>query len=101
VADYDTFAKAAVERQLVSGYLSSNRILLALTRVQTALYGALADLHGIPYLIDATTRFDGRLSGLLNKTASGTSTRVVTRVEAGSLPDDRFRIPEGWKRDRK
>ena len=99
--DYAAFATAAADKQLVLGYASSNKILLAIARGQTELYRALANLHGIPYLIDMTTKFDGTLSGLVNKVAAGTRTYIVTRVEVGPLPDSRFLVPDGWKRDKK
>lgn len=99
--EYAAFAKAAAAKQLVLGYASSNKILLAITRGQTELYRALADIHGIPYLIDMTMKFDGTLSGLLNKVAAGTRTFTVTRVEVGPLPDSRFLVPDGWKHEKR
>ena len=97
---FASFVKAANEKQLVVGYASSNRILLAHARGQTELYRALGELHGIPYVIDMTMTFDGHgmLTRLLNKTA-GARTSTVTRVGVEPLAAAMFTIPDGWKRD--
>jgi hypothetical protein len=83
------------------GSASSNKILRAITRGQTELYRALADIRGIPYAVDMTMKFDGTLSGLLNKVAAGTRTYTVTRVDVGAVPDSKFVVADGWKRDTK
>ncbi len=98
--DYASFVKAANEKQLIVGYVSDNKILLAEARGQTELYRALGALHGIPYAIDMTMTFDGHgmLTRLLNKTA-GARTSAVTRVGVDPIADAMFAIPDGWKRD--
>lgn len=100
--DYRTFAARADERQLVVGYASNNRIAMGITRGQTELYRALAGL-GIPYQIDLTIRFDGHglLSGLMNKVASGSRTSSVAKIAIEPIADDRFLVPDGWKREKK
>jgi hypothetical protein len=102
-ADYDAFATAAIERQLVVGYISGNRILLAIARGRTELYRALAALNGIPSSIDMKIRFEGKgmLTALLNKAASGEHASVVTRISVDPMADTLFSIPEGWKRQDK
>lgn len=101
--DYQTFARAAIERQVVLGPASDNRILLAVARAQTELYRALADLGGIPYLVDMKMDVDGRgmLAGLVRKTISGSRTSTVKTVTAAPLDDSTFEVPAGWKRERK
>ena len=101
--DYRTFTQAASARDLVIGYASDNRLLLALTRGQTELYRALSAIPGIPYLVDITIATDGKgmLAGLVRKTTSGSRTSTVTRVAEGPLDDAMFAIPGDWKREHK
>ena len=101
--DYATFAQAAIERQLVLGSSSSNRILLAMTRAQTELYRTLVAVGGIPYMIDLTTSVEGKgmVAGMVRKLLSGTRTTTVTKVVTGPLADGFFAIPDGWKREKK
>src|SRR5438128_1495213 len=58
-ADYAAFAKAAIERDLVLGVASNNKILLAITRGQTELYRAVATAHGMPFQVETNTDVDG------------------------------------------
>jgi hypothetical protein len=101
--DYHNFAKAAAKQQLVLGYTSDNKILLAITRGQTELYRALAELPGIPYVVDTTIKFDGHgaLTALLNKVGSGTRTSTVTEVAIDPLADSNFVVPQGWKHEKR
>ena len=97
------FVNAAIERQVVLGPASSNRILLAITRAQTELYRTLGRLRGIPYAIDMNLKADGHgvLAGIVNKVVSGTRTSSVTKVAVGPLSDALFGVPDGWKRQTK
>lgn len=101
--DYAAFAHAAIERQIVLGFSSNNRILLAITRGQTELYRALGELRGVPYLVDMNLKVDGHgmLAGIVNKVVSGSRTSTVTKVTVAPLADALFEIPEGWKRQKK
>jgi hypothetical protein len=102
-ADYAIFAKAAIDRQVVLGPPSNNKILLAITRAQTELYRALGELGGIPYVINMTlgTEGHGILAGMVNKVVSGTRTSTVTKVVFAPLSDGLFVIPDGWKHEKK
>jgi hypothetical protein len=101
--DYQAFAGAAIERQVVLGPASDNRIVLALARAQTELYRALADIGGIPYLVDMKMEVDGHgmLASLVRKLVAGSRTSTVTTVTAAPLDDSTFAVPAGWKRERK
>lgn len=101
-ADYGAFARAAVDRDVVLG-AADNSILLAVARAQSELYRALADLGGIPYVIDMTMAIDGKgmLAGIVRKGVSGTRASTVTAVSVAPLDDSTFAVPAGWKRERK
>jgi hypothetical protein len=101
--DYGAFARAAVEREVVLGPASNNRILLAVASAQTELYRALADLGGIPCLVDMTMSVDGTgmVAGMVRKLVSGSRTSTVTSVSVAPLDDAAFAVPAGWKRERK
>jgi len=101
--DYDVFAAAAIERQIVFGLASDNKILLAVTRAQTELYRALGGLHGIPYVVETATNVDGKgfLASVVRKAVSGTQTTEVTSVSIAPLADDLFVVPAGWKSEKK
>jgi hypothetical protein len=101
--DYAAFARAAVDRDLVLGPASDNRILLAVARGQTELYRALAGVRGIPFLIDTKSDVDGHgvLAGMVAKVVRGSRTTTVTSVSVAPLADTLFSIPDGWTRDRK
>lgn len=101
--DYAAFARAAIERQVVLGPASDNRIVLALARGQTELYRALADVGGIPYRVDMKMDVDGRgmLASMVRRLVSGSRTSTVTTVTAAPLDDSTFAVPAGWKRERK
>lgn len=101
--DYDAFASAAIERQIVLGPASDNKILLAITRAQTELYRALGGLHAVPYLVETATNVDGKgmLAGMVRKIVSGTQRTEVTRVSIEPLADDLFVVPAGWKSEKK
>jgi len=101
--DYDAFASAAIERQIVLGPASDNKILLAVTRAQTELYRALGGLHAVPYLVETATNVEGKgmLAGMVRKIVSGTQRTEVTRVSIEPLADDLFVVPAGWKSEKK
>lgn len=102
-SDYQAFARAAIDRQLVLGPASDNRLVLALVRGQTELYRALADVGGIPYVVDMNMDVDGRgmLAGIVRKVLSGRRTSTVITVSAAPLDNATFAVPAGWKRERK
>jgi hypothetical protein len=101
--DYLAFARAAIDRQLLLGPASDNRLVLALVRAQTELYRALADAGGIPFVVDMNMAVDGKgmLAGMVRKLLSGSRTSTVTAVSAGPLDEAMFVVPAGWKRENK
>ncbi|OFW05300.1 MAG: hypothetical protein A3H96_07630 [Acidobacteria bacterium RIFCSPLOWO2_02_FULL_67_36] len=102
-SDYQAFALAAIEQQVVLGPASDNRILLALARGQTELYRGLADLGGIPYVVDMKMDVDGHgmVAGLVRKAIAGSRTSTVKTVATAPLDAATFAVPSGWKRQRK
>ena len=101
--DYDAFAAAAIERQIVFGPSSDNQILLAITRAQTEMYRALGGLHAVPFVVETATDVDGKglLAGLVRKAVKGSQTTEVTSVATEPLADDLFVVPAGWKSEKK
>jgi hypothetical protein len=101
--DYLDFGRAAIERQVVLGPATDNRVLLALGRAQTDLYRGLTDLGGIPYLVDMKMDVDGSgmVAGLFRKVLTGSRMSTVKMVVAAPIDDATFVVPAGWKRERK
>lgn len=101
--EYVAFATAAVARDLVIGYASSNKFALAVTRGRTELHRALATVRGIPLQIDMTSKAEGSglFNRMLNKLVAGTAVSTVTSVTTTPLEDARFAVPDGWKRQQK
>lgn len=101
--DYLAFARAAIDRQLLLGPASDNRLLLALVRAQTELYRALAEIGGIPYAVEMNMDVDGKgmLAGMVRKLLKGSRTSTVTAVSAAPLDETMFVVPAGWKRENK
>jgi hypothetical protein len=101
--DYSTFVQSADARGLVIWYTSDNLILLAVTRARTELYRAIGATGGIPYLVEMTSGVEGTgvLAAMVRKVTAATWTATVTSVLTAPLDDDRFAIPQGWKREKK
>ena len=101
--DYEAFARAAREHDMVLGPSSNNRLVLARTRAQTELYRALSTAGGIPYALDMTYDVDGRgmLAGVVRKALAGQQAVGVTRVATDAIAPALFVVPDGWKRERK
>jgi hypothetical protein len=97
VQEYAEFASAAGKEGLVLGLNSSNPVLVALARAETAAYELVATRGGFPLKMERDIRFEGGFfAGLLNK-SSGWKRNTVTAVSAGPLPAEDFAIPIGWK----
>jgi hypothetical protein len=101
--DYSAFVQSADARGLVLWYTSDNIILLAVTRARTELYRALGATGGIPYLVEMTSGVEGTgvIAAMIRKVTAATWTATVTSVLTAPLDDDRFAIPQGWKRENK
>jgi hypothetical protein len=99
-SDYEAFAKAAREKDIVLGSSSNNRILLARTRAQTELYRGLSAAGGIPYAVEMkyTVEGQGLLSRIVRKPLEGDQTVGVISVTTDSIAQALFTTPDGWKR---
>jgi hypothetical protein len=103
VEDYQVFARAASERNVVIGQATDNYLLLALARAQTELYRALTALGGIPLMIELTSGVDGKgvLAGIARKPLEGARVTTVMRLDGAPQPDAMFAVPADWKRELK
>jgi hypothetical protein len=101
--DYESFARAAREHDVVLGSSSTNRLVVARTRAQTELYRALSAAGGIPYALDMKYEVEGRgaLAGIVRKALEGQQALAVSRVTTDSIAPTVFTVPDGWKRERK
>ena len=98
-ADYSGFYKAAAEK----GWLFSDpRVAKAQpgqAKAIAEMHKAIADVGGIPYLIDIRMKMGGTgpMAGLFGKLGNVTMTTVVESVETGPLSDSLFAPPAGYK----
>ena len=66
----------------------------------TEMYKQVADVGGIAYETDMQIKMgggSGPMSGLLGRMGGANFTTVVESVETGSLADDLFAPPAGYK----
>jgi hypothetical protein len=95
--EYAAFASAEGKEGLVPGLNSSNPVLVALARAETAAYELVATRGGFPLRMERDIRFEGGFfASLLNK-SSGWRKATVTAVSAEPIPSEDFAIPNGWK----
>ncbi len=98
-ADYTGFYKAAVEK----GWIFSNpqvaKAQPGQAKAMAEMYNQLAAAGGIAYESDMQMKMsgDGPLAALFSKMGNVSFTNTITSVETGTLADDLFAPPAGYK----
>jgi len=102
-ADYLGFYKAASEKGWILSDPRSAKASPGQARAMTEMYRQLAEAGGIAYETDqqmkmsAGSNTSNPLGGLLGKLGTVSFASTVTGVETGSLTDDLFAPPAGYK----
>jgi hypothetical protein len=98
-ADYARFYKAAVEKGWIFSDPRAAKAQPGQAKAVAEMYNQMAAIGGIPYLTDAQVKLSGSgpMAGLLARMGNLTMTTTVDSVETGSLADDLFAPPAGYK----
>ncbi len=98
-ADYNHFYKTAVERGWIFTEPRAAKAQPGQAKALAEMYRQVADVGGIPYETELQIRMGGSgpMGGLFAKLGNVSLTTVVDGVETGSLPDDLFAPPAGYK----
>lgn len=99
-ADFNKFYLAAAERGFIANDARAAKGAAAQTKGMTALYKALAETGGIPYLMETSMKIEGGgpMAGMMNKMMGGSGfSQTITAVATDEIPADKFEIPAGFK----
>jgi hypothetical protein len=102
-ADYAHFYKAAVEKGWIFSDPRAAKGQPGQAKAMAEMYRQLAAAGGIPYETEAQLKMSGSgpMAGLFAKIGNVTFTTATTSVTAGSLSDDLFAPPAGYKLNNK
>jgi hypothetical protein len=97
--DYLNFYKGAVEKGWIFSDPRAAKGAPGQAKAMAEMYRQLVEAGGIPYEQEIQIRMsaEGPMGGLLGKMGNMTSTTTVQSVEVGSLADDLFAPPAGYK----
>jgi hypothetical protein len=89
-ADFGRFYLAAAERGFIANDPRAAKGAAPQTKGMTALYKAIAETGGVPYLMEVSMKIEGGgpMAGMMNK---------ITAVATDEVPADKFEIPAGFK----
>jgi len=100
LADYQAFYKAAAD----SGFIFGNPIATksptgaAQAKAYAALTRKMAEAGmALESHVTITATGDNPMAGMFAKLAASDITTIVTKIETGDIPADRFEIPAGYK----
>lgn len=98
-ADYNRFYKAAVEKGWIFTDPRAAKAQPGQAKAMAEMYKQIAEIGGIPYETNLQIKMGGSgpMAGLLAKMGNLSMLTVVDSVEMGSLSDDVFAPPEGYK----
>jgi hypothetical protein len=105
-ADYAAFYNAAAEKGFIFTNPSAAKGAPGQARAITEMYRQFAETGGIAYETDTQIRMGAAaggnpLGGLLGRLGTVSMASVIESVETGSLPDDLFAPPAGYKLNQK
>lgn len=97
--EYIAFYQAAVEKGWIFSDPRAAKASPGQARAMAQMYKQLADTGGVPYQTEMQIRMEGSgpMAGLMAKMGGMTMTTVVDSVETGTLSDDLFAPPAGYK----
>jgi hypothetical protein len=98
-ADYARFYKAAAEKGFIFSDPRAAKAQPGQAKAVAEMYKQMAATGGLPYLTDIQIKMSGSgpMAGLLAKMGNMTMTTTVDSVEVGTLADDLFAPPAGYK----
>ena len=98
--DFKRFYLAAAEKGFIANDPRAAKAAAQHTKGMTALYKAIADTGGIPYLMETAVKIEGGgpMAGMMGKMMGGLGfTQTITEVTTDALTADRFDIPADYK----
>jgi hypothetical protein len=98
-ADYNRFFKAAVEKGWIFSDPRAAKGQPGQAKAMAEMYKQLSDTGGIAYETDVQIKMSGSgpMAALLSRMGNMSMTTVVDSVETGTVPDDLFAPPAGYK----
>jgi len=98
-ADYAKFYKAAVEKGWIFSDPRAAKAQPGQAKAMAEMYDQMAKIGGIPYEtnVDIKMSGSGPMAALLSRMGNINMTTTVESVNAGSLADDLFAPPAGYK----
>jgi hypothetical protein len=98
-ADYNRFFKAAVEKGWIFSDPRAAKGQPGQAKAMAEMYKQLSDTGGIAYETDVQIKMSGSgpMAALLSRMGNMSMTTVVDAVETGTVPDDLFAPPAGYK----
>jgi hypothetical protein len=98
-AEYGRFYKAAVEKGWIFSDPRAAKGQPGQAKAMAEMYNQMAATGGVPYETDIQIKMGGGgpMGGLLAKIGNVSMTTVVDSVETGSLAEDLFAPPAGYK----
>ncbi len=98
-ADYGRFYKAAVEKGWIFTDPRAAKAQPGQAKAMAEMYNQMAATGGIPYETEVQIKLGGGgpMGGLLAKIGNVSMTTIVDSVETGSLAEDLFAPPAGYK----
>jgi hypothetical protein len=97
--DYMAFYKAAVDKGWIFSDPRAAKGSPGQARAMAEMYRQLAETGGVPYETEMQVKMDGEgpMAGLMAKMGGMSMTSTVQSVETGTLADDLFTPPAGYK----
>jgi hypothetical protein len=98
-ADYNRFYKAAVEKGWIFTDPRGAKAQPGHAKAMAEMYRQIAAIGGIPYETNLEVKMGGGgpMAGVFAKMGNASMSTVVDSVDTGSLSDDLFAPPEGYK----
>ncbi len=98
-AEYNRFYKAAVEKGWIFTDPRGAKAQPGQAKAMAEMYRQIAEIGGIPYETNLEIKMGGSgpMAGMFAKMGNASMSTVVDSVETGSLADDVFAPPEGYK----
>jgi hypothetical protein len=98
-ADYVKFYKAAVDKGWIFSDPRGAKAQPGQAKAMAEMYKAIAAAGGIAYQTDMNVKLggEGPMAAMMAKMGNVSMGTVTDSVETGSLPDDLFTVPAGYK----
>jgi len=97
--DYSRFYKGAVEKGFIFTDPRAAKGSPGQAKAMAEMYRQMADIGGVPYETEMNIKVggEGPMAGLMAKMGGMSMTTAVQSIETGTLADDMFAPPAGYK----